>query len=303
MSTDLTVENITTNTKLLNNQSSNDRLKFIINSLVDHMHAFARETRLTTEEWRIGLEFLTECGQMCDKDRQELDVLSGVLGLNAVVDGINHPKFENATETTMLGPFFKEDAPELTNGESIVSSAKQDVCLFLATVKDTKGNAIEGVKVDVWETDETGHYDCQYPDRQNSDMRGRLTSNQNGEVYFKCVKPVSYPIACDGPVGKLLRALNRHPYRPAHIHFRINDPKGKYNELITALYIHGDPYETSDSVLDVKTSLIVDPVKINDTDLAEKYHVNKDDWLIEYDFVLVTPEELQNALSSNANVS
>jgi protocatechuate 3,4-dioxygenase beta subunit len=290
---DLTVEDITQNAKLVNSQASNPRLKFVMDKLIDHLHAFARETRLTTEEWRAGLQFLTECGQMCSDDRQELDVLSGILGLNALVDTMNNPKLNNATESTMLGPFYKDDAPEVANGESVASPGKGEVCLVLATVKDTKGTPIEGIKIDVWETDETGHYDCQYSDRDKSDMRGRLTSNKNGEFYFKCVKPVSYPIADDGPAGKLLRMLNRHVYRPAHIHFRIRDPKEKYNELITALYMRGDRYETTDAVLDVKTSLIVDTLKVEDASIAEKYGVSEQDWLIKYDFVLTTPEETQ----------
>jgi protocatechuate 3,4-dioxygenase beta subunit len=299
---DLTIENITKNTKLINSQASNPRLKFVMDKLIDHLHAFARETRLTTEEWRAGLEFITACGQMCNEDRQELDVLSGILGLNVLVDALNNPKLNNATESTMLGPFYKDDAPEVANGESIASPGKGEVCLVLATVKDTKGTPIEGVKVDVWETDHTGHYDCQYSDRDKSDMRGRLTSNKNGEFYFKCIKPVSYPIADDGPSGRLLRALNRHSYRPAHIHFRIRDPKNKYNELITALYMGGDPYESSDAVLDVKTSLIVDVLKVEDASIAKKYDVHEQDWLIKYDFVLTTPDETQALLAIPTDV-
>jgi protocatechuate 3,4-dioxygenase beta subunit len=113
---------------------------------------------------------------------------------------------------------------------------------------------------------------------------------------------VSYPIANDGPAGKLLKLLNRHPYRPAHIHFRITDPNGKYKELVTALYIHGDPYESSDAVLDVKTSLVVDTVKVGDASLAEKYGVGEQDWLIKYDFVLATPEETQSILKIPTHV-
>ena len=131
---DLTIENITEHTKCVNDQATNARLKFVINKLVDHLHAFARETRLTTEEWRIGLQFLTECGQICNDDRQELDILSGVLGLNALVDTMNNPKCHNATESTMLGPFYKGDAPNVANGESVASAEKGEPCLVLATV-------------------------------------------------------------------------------------------------------------------------------------------------------------------------
>lgn len=293
---DLTEENMTEYAKWVNDQATNSRLKFVINKLIDHLHAFARETRLTTDEWKLSLQFLAQSGQISNDNRQEFNTLSSMLGLSALVEIMNNPRCLNATESTTLGPFFTDNAPDVPNGGSIVSAGKGEPCLVLATVKDTQGNPIEGLKIDVWETDQMGLYDCQYSDREKPDMRGRLTSNEHGEFYFRCVKPVPYPIVADGPAGRLLRALNRHIYRPAHIHFRIRDPNETYNELITALYIRGDPYEFNDAILAVKSSLLVDVFKVEDPSLAKKYDVDERDWLIRYDFVLTTPEERRTVL-------
>jgi protocatechuate 3,4-dioxygenase beta subunit len=296
-SMDLTVDNITKNTKLVNSQTPNPRLKFLMEKLVDHLHDYVRETRLTTEEWTETIKFLTGCGQMCSNIRQEFILLSDILGVSVLVDAVNNPKPPNATESTVLGPFYTDDAQDVANGDSIASSGKGEVCLVLATIKDTKGKPIEGARINVWETDGNGLYDNQYEERDGPDMRGRLTSDQHGEFYFKCVKPVSYPVPVDGPVGKLLGKLHRHAYRPAHIHFRINVPGNIYDDLVTALYVRGDPYESSDAVFGVKKSLIVDVGKVEDASIAKKYDVNEQDWLIKYDFVLTKLDETQTLLS------
>jgi len=294
---DFIAENITQNTKLLNSHASNPRLIFVMNKLVDHLHAFARETRLTTEEWRAALKFIIDCGQISNNAHPQLNLVSSILGLTTLIFSMNNPKINNSTETASLGPFYNDDAPEVANGESIASPGKGEVCLILATVKDTKGAPIEGIKVDVWETDGDGRYDNQYAEQDRPDMRGRLTSNENGEFYFKCVKPIAYSIPSDGPAGKLLRMLNRGNTRPAHIHFRFSDPKKKYNDLITMLYIRGDPHELDDPVIDVRSSLVVDLLKVEDASIAQKYGVNEQDWLIKYNFVLTTPEETQPLLT------
>jgi protocatechuate 3,4-dioxygenase beta subunit len=295
---DLTIENVTENAKLTNSQTPDPRLKFLMDKLVDHLHDYVRETRLTTEEWIQTIQFLTECGQKCTNIRQEFILLSDILAVSVLVDAVNNPKPPNATESTVLGPFFTDDAEDVANGESIASPGKGETCLVLATVKDTKGKPIEGASIDVWEADGNGLYDNQYAEREGPDMRGRLTSDKNGEFYFKCVKPVSYAVPTDGPVGKLLGKLHRHAYRPAHVHFRIHVPDSTYDGLITALYIRGDPYESSDAVFGVKKGLIVDLGKVEDASMAKKYNVDEQDWLIKYDFVLTTREETQPLLKT-----
>ncbi|CAF0741392.1 unnamed protein product [Adineta ricciae] len=293
---DLTIENITQNAKLVNSETTNGRLKFLMDKLIDHLHDYIRETRLTTEEWTETIRFLTSSGQICNEVRQEFILLSDILGASVLIDALNNPKPPNATESTVLGPFYTEDAADVANGESIASPNKGEICLVLATVKNTKGEPIEGTRIDVWETDGNGLYDNQYEHREKPDMRGRLTSNKQGEFYFKCVKPVSYAVPTDGPVGGLLTALHRCAYRPAHIHFRLSVPNSDYDDLVTALYINGDPYITSDAVFGVKKNLIVDANKVNDITLAKMYEVNEQDWLIRYDFVMTTKKETQELL-------
>ncbi|CAF1135222.1 unnamed protein product [Rotaria sordida] len=294
---DLTIDNITKNVKLVNSQTPNTRLKFLMEKLVDYLHNYVRETRPTIEEFNETMKFLAECGHMCTNVRQEFVLLSDILGVSVLVDALNNPKPTNATESTVLGPFYTDDAQDVANGDSIASPGKGEICLVLATIKDTKGNPIEGAKIDVWETDSNGRYDNQYDERDRPDMRGRLTSNKNGEFFFKCVKPVSYPISSDGPAGKLLETLHRPARRPAHIHFRIYAPNSTYDDLVTALYIRGDPYESNDAVFGVKKSLIVDVGKVEDASLAKKYDVNEQDWLIRYNFVLTTRDETQALLT------
>jgi len=297
---DLTMENLTQNAKFINSQTPDPRLKFLMEKLVDYLHDYVRETRLTTEEWTKTIQFLTACGQMCSDIRQEFILLSDILGVSVLVDAVNNPKPSNATEPSVLGPFFTDDAEDVANGDSIASPGKGEMCLVLATVKDTKGKPIEGARIDVWETDANGLYDNQYDERDRPDMRGRLTTDKNGDFFFKCVKPVSYPVPTDGPVGKLLEKLHRHANRPAHVHFRITVPDSIYDELVTALYVRGDPYESSDAVFGVKKSLIVDVVKVEDPSIAKKYDVNEQDWLIKYDFVLTTRDETQALLKKLA---
>jgi protocatechuate 3,4-dioxygenase beta subunit len=160
--------------------------------------------------------------------------------------------------------------------------------LVLCTVKDSHGKLIPNVKIDIWETDSKGHYDVQYPDREGPDGRCIMRSDEEGNFWFKAIKPVSYPIPHDGPVGKLLEKLHRHPYRPAHMHFMFEKPG--YDHLITALYLRGDPYETTDAVFGVKSSLVVDLDPLPQT-LATEYSLPSRSLLLTYDFVLVTEKE------------
>ncbi|RPB09944.1 aromatic compound dioxygenase [Morchella conica CCBAS932] len=285
---DLTDENITANTHIINSQGPDKRLQFLMHSLVSHLHDFARETRLTTDEWMGAIHFLTATGQKCTDTRQEFILLSDTLGLSMLVDAMNHPKPPGATEGTVLGPFHTHDALEFENGESICSAGKGEAMLVLCTLRDTAGRPVVGASVDIWETDETGHYDTQYADRGGPDCRGILRSGEDG-FWFKGIRPVPYPVPTDGPVGDMLLKLKRHAYRPSHMHFKINAPG--FDELVTALYVRGDPYETSDAVFGVKSSLIIDLRKIEDAALAAKHGMQVGDWLLVHDFVIITNEE------------
>ncbi|KAM5352764.1 hypothetical protein ACJ41O_005486 [Fusarium nematophilum] len=285
---DLTIDNITDNVKILNNQCSDARVRYLFDRLVSHLHDFARETRLSIHEWQTGLDFITAAGQISDDLRAELILLSDTLGLSLLVDAINHPRAENATEGTVLGPFHTHDAPVADNGFVLHDDPEAQKLFVLASTKNTRGEPIANVVCDVWEGDAHGFYDVQRPNREHADGRAVLESDRNGEFYFVAVVPVPYPIPMDGPVGKMLKLLNRHPNRPGHIHFMLK--KDGFEPLITALYPRGDPYETSDPVFGVKESLIVDLGEV-DEGLSEKYGVAVGTKMLKYDFVLVEDHE------------
>ncbi|KAK4232326.1 dioxygenase-like protein, partial [Podospora fimiseda] len=287
---DLTIDNITPNTIRINSQSPDARLTYLMARLVTHLHDFARETRLSTDEWMKAIEFLIGCGKICSDVRNEFILLSDVLGLSLLVDNINHPKPPQGTEGSVLGPFHTHDAPILPNGSSMTSDPLGEPMLAICTVKDTSGKPIEGVHIDIWETDSSGHYDVQHSDRNEPSERCVMISDSEGKFWFKGLKPVPYPIPNDGPVGKLLGRLKRHCWRPAHVHFMFG--KEGWDKLITALYLRGDPYETSDAVFGVKKSLVIDLDKV-DKETAEKYGVKQGSWLLKHDFVLTTEEETE----------
>ncbi|EON99012.1 putative hydroxyquinol -dioxygenase protein [Phaeoacremonium minimum UCRPA7] len=294
---DLTIDNITPNTIRINNQTKNDRLKYILERLVTHLHDFARETRLSTDEWMTGIMFLIATGQICSDVRNEFILLSDVLGLSLLVDNINHPKPPDCTEGSVLGPFHTHDAPTLPSGASMSSDPAGEAMLALCTVRDPAGQPVAGVTVDIWETDSSGHYDVQHSERGEPSERCVMVTDERGRFCFKGIKPVSYPIPHDGPVGKLLALLGRHCWRPAHVHFMFG--KEGWDKLITALYLRGDPYETSDAVFGVKKSLVIDLDKV-DKALAEEHDIPEGSWLLKHDFVLVSEEETSRLRDQNA---
>ncbi|KAF2668548.1 aromatic compound dioxygenase [Microthyrium microscopicum] len=287
---DLTIENITENVLAINSRCPNPRMKYLFERLTTHLHDFARETRLSTSEWEQSIKFLTKVGQICTDVRQEFILLSDILGLSLLVDSIDHPKPPASTEGTVLGPFHTHEAELLHHGDSISQDPDGEPCLVICTVKDTSAKPVPGVKIDVWEADSKGLYDVQRADHKVSDGRAVLESDEKGHFHFKATVPVPYPIPSDGPVGDLLRKLYRHPYRPSHMHFMFE--KTGYDHLITALYLRGDPYESSDAVFGVKESLVVDLKTVSDVEgLSAKYGVSPSTRLLRYDFVLVSDHE------------
>ncbi|CAI7655630.1 unnamed protein product [Penicillium bialowiezense] len=295
-----TVDNITDNVITINSLCEDERMKYVLERLVTHLHDFARETRLSSEEWMTGLTFLKEVGQISSDVRQEFILLSDVLGLSILVDSIDHPKPKGSTEGTVLGPFHTHDAEEMPAGDSMSHDPKGEPLLVVCTLKDMEGRPVEGVKIDIWETDSTGHYDVQYEGRDGPDNRCIMRSDGSGVFWFKAITPVPYPIPHDGPVGRLLKKLHRHPYRPSHMHFMFE--KEGYDHLITALYLRNDPYETSDAVFGVKDSLIVDIGKAG-PEIAKKYNVSEDHAVLKYDFVLVSDDETKQLRAHNSKVA
>jgi alcohol dehydrogenase class IV/protocatechuate 3,4-dioxygenase beta subunit len=231
------------------------RYREVMQSLVRHLHAFARDVRLTESEWEQGIDFLTRAGHITDDRRQEFILASDVLGLSMLTVAINAPASAGATESTVVGPFFTEDSPEVALGGDIAGQAKGRPCYVSGTVRGTGGEPVPGARIEVWESDEDGFYDVQYPDGRTGG-RGWLRSAPDGEYRFWSVRPAPYPIPDDGPVGDLLTAAGRGPMRPAHLHFKVEAPG--YRTLITHIFVAGDPYLDRDAVFGVKESLITD---------------------------------------------
>ena len=240
----------------------NLRMKQIMESIVRHLHGFAREVDLTPEEWLEAIRFLTAVGQECTEHRQEFILLSDTLGLSALVNALHDKRAAGAaTKSSLLGPFYRQDAPMLKLGDSIIFKTKGTEVVFHGRVIDSNGRGIPNALVQVWEPDETGNYDLQQHDPSVMDLRGCFHADAQGRYYFRGVCPTGYMIPMDGPVGDMIRAQKRHGYRPAHIHFVIGAPG--YRELVTALYVSGDSHIDSDTVFGVDESLIV---KLNQVD-------------------------------------
>jgi hydroxyquinol 1,2-dioxygenase len=234
------------------------RLKEVMTALIRHVHEFAREVNLTPQEWMKGIEFLTEVGHITDDKRQEFILLSDTLGLSALVDILaNRGKSADATESSLLGPFFREGAPEMAAGESIARGIKGEPLLLHGRVTSIDGKPLGNARIDVWQASTDGRYDLQFDNFKGAEMnlRARFRTNADGCYEFRSVKPSMYPVPSDGPVGKMLNALGRHPYRPAHIHFIIS--AAGYRPLVTALYIDGDKYIDSDVVFGSREQLAV----------------------------------------------
>jgi hydroxyquinol 1,2-dioxygenase len=235
--------------------AADPRFAVVMRSLVRHLHAFIRDVELTEDEWVAAIQFLTSTGQKCDATRQEFILLSDVLGASSAVIDVNHPTGGVATESTVLGPFFVEGAPEFELGDDISGGAAGAPCHFSGTVSSEDGSPIAGAVLDIWQSDEFGNYDVQYPELGKTQGRGRLRTDSAGQYAFWSVRPEAYPIPHDGPVGDLLHAARRSPMRPAHIHFRITAPG--HHPLTTHIFVAGDPHLATDAVFGVKDALIV----------------------------------------------
>lgn len=231
------------------------RLRELLQALTRHLHDLVRETRLTEAEWRAAIAFLTDVGHITSDWRQEFILLSDVFGVSMQTIAVNNQAYRNATEATVFGPFFVEDAPQIPLGGDIGGGASGEPCWVEGTVRDTDGNPISGALIEVWEADDKGLYDVQHDDGKTYG-RAHLFSGENGEYRFWALTPTPYPIPNDGPVGKMLDAVGRSPYRASHLHFMV--VAEGYRTLVTHIFVRGDELLQSDSVFGVKESLIKD---------------------------------------------
>jgi catechol 1,2-dioxygenase len=252
----ITVDNLTEAVIVALSPDIAPRNREILESLLRHLHDFSREVRLTHKEWLAACEFMRRAGDISDDQRNEFILISDILGLEVLVDMLDHKVTEGESESTVLGPFYRESPPVLPKGASIIQKSFEgsETVLVKGRVLDTEGRPIEGVTIDVWEDAPNGLYEQQDPDQPDYNLRGRLTTDAKGEYAFIGVRPVPYPIPYDGAAGELLNYMGHHPWRPGHIHFMLS--KDGYQSLISQIYDADTKYLDSDSVFAVKESLI-----------------------------------------------
>ena len=260
------------------------RLKFIIEETVKSLHDLVRRTELTFEEWNQAIEFLTRTGQTCTPLRQEFILLSDVLGVSMLVDAVNHREREGATETAVLGPFYVGEHRVTPHGANISEGIDGEVMFVQSRVTDLAGKPLAGAEIDVWHADDDGFYDSQKADyaAHGPSLRARFVTDADGRFSFRTILPCSYPIPTDGPVGDLITATQRHPMRPAHVHFLVK-AQG-YEPLITHVFLDGDQYLRSDVVFGVKDELIARVEQRSDPALPNGESVSGPWHLMSYDF-------------------
>jgi hydroxyquinol 1,2-dioxygenase len=283
---------VTTSADLLNgvvdrlSGTPDPRLLEIMTSLVTHLHTFAADVQLTEAEWMKGIEFLTEIGQMSSAKRQEFILASDTLGLSMLVDLLAHDASSGATESTVLGPFYLSGSPDRPNGSSTAERPSGDPALVTGRVLDPDGNPIAGARVDVWQNGADMLYTVQDADAPPDNLRGVFTTEADGGFSFIGVRPLDYPVPDDGPVGRMLAATGRHPWRAAHLHLIVS--AAGYRSVTTHLFDDGSKYLDSDAVFGVKASLIkhftLHPAAVVDRPVG----VDADEpwYSVEHDFVL-----------------
>jgi len=229
------------------------RTREIMSALVQHLHDFARETKLTHDEWRVGIAFLEGCAAVESEDHHEFVLASDVLGLSSLVDMIHSSP--EATSSSVLGPFHVSGAPPLPVGGDMKRDFGGPVLLAEGVIRDTDGNPIAGAEIDIWQTAPNGLYASQDDEQDTYSFHGLMTVGDDGRYAFTTVKPVEYTVPSDGPVGSILRACGRHPWRPSHLHYIVKAPG--YRTLVTEIFPDDDPYLDQDTVFGVRDDLVM----------------------------------------------
>ena len=230
------------------------RFKQVMTSLITHLHDFVRDVKLTEAEWITAIQFLTDTGKTCTEKRQEFILLSDTLGVSILVITINHPASGGTTDSTVLGPYYWEGAPELPLGANLAVGVKGEPTYYSGRVLSSDGTPISGAILDVWSGDGEGTYDMQMEGDVGMKARGRIRTDAQGRYSFRSIKPEYYPVPTDGPVGRMLNKMGRHPMRPGHIHMIVSAPG--HHAVTTHLFAAGSQYIDSDAVFGVKESLI-----------------------------------------------
>ncbi|MGW7522616.1 maleylacetate reductase and hydroxyquinol 1,2-dioxygenase domain-containing protein [Streptomyces sp. NPDC054783] len=237
-------------------QAPDPRVRTLLSDLVRHLHTFVAANDVTDSEWQYAIDFLTRTGGICSPTRQEFVLLSDTLGVSSAVDLLTNSRTPHTTPSAVLGPFYVEDPPDTPRGGDISDGLPGTPLWVDVRVTDAEGAPVKDVVVDVWQSNEDGFYDVQLPDLEGPVLRGRLRTDADGRIMFWSILPSEYPIPEDGPVGRMLAAVGRHPYRAPHLHFMFDAPG--HRRLVTQLFVSGGAYLDSDTVFGVKDELIVD---------------------------------------------
>ena len=265
-------------------RTANPRLKEIMGLLVDHAHAFVRESNLTDEELDAGLRFIGRIGQANSDTHNEVVLASDVLGISTLVAYRNNPQEEGQSASALLGPFWRLNAPECKNGENIARSETPGPAMFVkGVVRNVAGAPIVGACVDVWQASPVGLYEVQDPNQDEMNLRGKFETDKQGCYDFRTVRPAGYPVPVHGPIGELLKAQDRHPYRPAHIHFMVSAPG--FKTLITQIFADDAEHLTTDVVFGV-TQALVGHFERHDSASPEFPDAPLPFFTLQYDFVL-----------------
>lgn len=229
------------------------RTREIMSALVQHMHDFVRETKLTHDEWRQGIAFLEGCAAIETEDRHEFVLASDVFGVSSLIDMLHSSP--EATSSSVLGPFHVSGAPDLPVGGDMKRDFAGPVLLAEGVIRDTQGNPIAGAEIDIWQTAPNGLYASQDEEQDIYSFHGLMTVGDDGRYAFTTVKPVEYTVPTDGPIGDFLRACGRHPWRPSHLHYIVKAPG--YRSLVTEIFPDDDPYLDQDTVFGVRDDLVM----------------------------------------------
>jgi len=235
-------------------ECADPRFERVMTSLITHLHDFVREVNLTEAEWFTAIQFLTDTGRTCTDKRQEFILLSDTLGVSVLVITLNHPADNGSVESTVQGPFYWEGAPDLPRGSNLAEGVKGEPTFYSGRVLGGDGRPLENALLDIWSGDGEGNYDMQIPGEKGMKARGRIRTDAHGRYWFRSIRPTFYPVPTDGPVGRMLRKMGRHPYRPGHIHMIVSAPG--HLPATTHLFVAGSEYLDSDAVFGMKESLV-----------------------------------------------
>ena len=259
------------------------RAKEVMTSLIRHLHTFAREVRLTQDEWETAIGYLYDTGQITGPTRNEFVLTSDVLGISSLVDIINSNP-DGGTEASVLGPFYIEGSKMVDIGTNLIGDSEGEPTVVSGIVRTLGGDPIEGALIDVWQTADNGLYENQDPDQPENNLRCRMLTDKDGYYQFSTIKPVSYKVPTDGPVGRMLDLQGRHAWRPSHLHYKVS--ADGHRNLITEVFCEEDEYIEEDAVFGVRESLAIPYTLISSKKEAEKYGVLSPFYRVTFDFEL-----------------